>query len=347
MSFEILSAGPMLTIQDEGRLGLRHQGISGAGPVDLPAMAMANALTGNDPGAAVLEFAGPAGRFSCDSPLRFAVTGGKCVIRRDGQVLAWAEAHRLRPGEVLEIGAPQDTVWGYLALSGGIATQPVLGARATHLRSGLGGVDGQRLRDGMHLPVGSAAEGPCLRAPSALISALQDGPIRIVPGPQDDFFTPEIRTRLLETPFFVTAQRDRMAMVLGGEELPAFRGHDIVSDGTVPGSIQVPGSAVPIVLLCESQTSGGYPKIATVISTDLPRLAQMPVGAHFRFAVVTRDEAEEILIEARHRFRATLAGLVPKAEGELRSDYLLAQDLVGGVFEPEEIIRPVRRGGQS
>lgn len=343
MSLRILSAGPMLTIQDLGRRGLRHQGVSGAGPVDPAAMAMANALVGNDPATAVLEFAGPAGRFDCTRPLRLAVTGGACVIRRDGQPLAPGEAHRLRPGEILDVGVPQGAVWGYLALSGGIATKPVLGARSTHLRSGLGGLDGQRLRAGQRLPLGAERVGPCLRM-AGRDGVAAGGPIRVVPGPQDDFFAPEIRARLLEDRFVVTPQRDRMAMVLGGTTLPAFRGHDIVSDGTVPGSIQVPASAAPIVLLCESQTSGGYPKIATVISADLPRLAQTPDGAEIRFAAIARDEAEEILIDTRCRLRAALMDLIPKPEGELPSDYLLSQDLVGGVFEPEEIMRPVTRG---
>ena len=146
----------------------------------------------------------------------------------------------------------------------------------------------------------------------------------------------ETIARLTATAFTVTPQRDRMAMMLGGVELPAARGHDIVSDATVAGSIQVPGSRRPIVLMADSQTTGGYPKIATVISTDLPRLAQMPAGTRFRFAVVSRDEGEAIWIAHRRAMRAMLEGLQVKPEGELTSEYLLSRNLIGGIFAYEK-----------
>ncbi|MEO3997948.1 biotin-dependent carboxyltransferase family protein [Mesorhizobium sp. CAU 1732] len=341
MSVEIVSAGPMLSVQDKGRTGLRHLGVSTAGPIDAARMALANALCGNPVGAAALEFAGPAGGFRAKRPVRFSVTSGGCDIRIDGRLVAANESHRLRPGETLAIGVPQGAVWGYIAFSGGIAIPETLGSRSTHLRSGLGGVDGRALRAGDILPLGEDDEdAPCLRPESPLRAVVRrDGPVRVVLGPQNDYFAPEIVERLTEEEFTITPQRDRMAMVLGGVQLPSQRGHDIVSDGTVPGSIQVPGSGLPLVLLAESQTTGGYPKIATIISADLARLAQMPVGAKVRFSIVTRDEGEEILLADRRNMRALLAGLVAKPEGLLRSEYLLSCDLVGGIFAPEEIVQ--------
>lgn len=343
MSIEILSAGPMLSVQDAGRFGLRHLGVSNAGPIDPSAMALANALCGNEPDTAALEFAGRGGSFRATRPLRFAVTGGLCDIRIDGRLVQAGESHRLKPGETLVVGVLRGAVWGYVAFSGGIAIDPVLGSRATHLRSGLGGVGGRALVAGDTLPLGEAeADAPCLRPASQVRAAgigRGDGPIRIVLGPQQDYFAPEIIERLTGEPFTVTPQRDRMAMVLGGVELPAVRGHDIVSDGTVPGSIQVPGSGMPLVLLAESQTTGGYPKIATIVSADLARLSQMPVGTDIRFAVVTRDEGEEIWLAHRRELRAALGDLVAKPEGTLRSEYLLSCDLVGGFFAPEEIVQ--------
>ena len=154
MTLSILSAGPMLTIQDAGRFGLRHMGVSPAGPVDAAAMALANVLCGNDPGAAALEFSGPAGSFRADRALRFAVTGSDCVIRIGDRLVLAGESHRLNPGEVLTVGAPREAVWAYLAFSGGITTPEVLGARATHLRSGLGGIGGRALRAADRLPLG-------------------------------------------------------------------------------------------------------------------------------------------------------------------------------------------------
>lgn len=343
MSIEIVSAAPMLSVQDTGRFGLRHLGVSNAGPIDPPSMALANALCGNSPESATLEFAGRGGSFRTTRPLRFAVTGGACDIRIDGRALPAGESHRLKPGETLVVGVLRGAVWGYVAFSGGIAIDPVLGSRATHLRTGLGGIEGRALAAGDTLPLGEAdADAPCLRPASAARAAAigrADGPIRLVLGPQDDYFAPEIVARLTGECFTVTPQRDRMAMVLGGVELPAVRGHDIVSDGIVPGSIQVPGSGMPLILLAESQTTGGYPKIATVISADLGRLSQMPVGSEVRFAVVTRDEGEEIWLAHRRELRAALADLVAKPEGALRSEYLLSCDLVGGFFAPEEIVQ--------
>ena len=338
MSMEILAAGPMLTVQDRGRRGLRHFGVSNAGPMDGPALALANALCGNAPDAAALEFAGPGGRFTVERPIRFAVAGGDCDIRIDGRLMPPGESHRLRPGETLDIGALRDAVWGYLAVSGGIDVPLALGSRATHLRSGLGGFEGRALRAGDILPLGEdMAADRCLRLASPLSPATEQ-PVRVVLGPQQDYFDADIITRLTGVEFAVTPQRDRMAMVLGGVELPAARGHDIVSDATVPGSIQVPGSRQPIVLMAESQTTGGYPKIATVISADLPRMAQMPVGRRFRFTVVSRDEGEEIAIAGRQAMRALMESLQVKPEGELTSEYLLSRNLIGGIFAYEEHI---------
>jgi allophanate hydrolase len=342
MSVEIVSAGSMLSIQDAGRFGLRHLGVSAAGPIDGAAMTLANALCGNAPGAAALEFAGPGGSFRTRRALRFAVTGGPCDIRIDGQRVVAGESHRLNPGETLSVGVPQGVVWGYIAFSGGIASPIVLESRSTHLRSGLGGIGGRALRAGDILPLGpDEAGGPCLRPARPIGGVAMPrgiGPIRLILGPQQDYFAPEIIARLTEEDFTVTPQRDRMAMVLGGVELPAMRGHDIVSDGTVPGSVQVPGSGLPLVLLAESQTTGGYPKIATVASADLTRLAQMPVGNTLRFAIITRDEGEEIWLAHQRAMRVLFSDLVAKPEGALQSEYLLSCNLISGVFAPEETI---------
>ncbi|MBO6882958.1 MAG: biotin-dependent carboxyltransferase family protein [Marivita sp.] len=341
MTIEIHSASPMLTVQDAGRSGLRRFGVSTAGPIDPDAMALANALCANPPMAAALEFAGPGCALRSDTAIRFAVAGADCDIRVGDRRLASGESHVLAPGETLRLGAPQGAVWAYLALSGGLDMAPVLGSRATHLRSGLGGVEGRSLRPSDRLGLGPQADAPCLRLERPLkgtnLRDLHSGPIRLILGPQSARFAPETLERLLSEPFQITPQRDRMAMVLGGVELPATGGHDIVSDGTVPGSIQVPGSGLPLVLLAESQTTGGYPKIATVASVDLPRLAQMPVGASVRFALISRDEGEALWIAQQRQRDLILGGLIPKAPATLSSELLLSCDLVGGIAAPREI----------
>ncbi|WP_172328147.1 biotin-dependent carboxyltransferase family protein [Mangrovicoccus sp. HB161399] len=340
MSLTVLSPGPLATVQDAGRGGLRHQGVSAAGPMDPPAFMLANALAGNDPAAAAIEFAGFGGSFRAETDCRIAVTGGRIDLALPGQKGVAGQAYRLRAGEEVRIGAVGGATWGYLAVSGGIAIAPALGSRATHLRSGLGGLDGRALQAGDVLPLGAFDPfDPCL-APAVSAPDDKEGPaeIRVVPGPQDDRFSAATLARFAAEEFTVTPQRDRMAMVLGGPVLAAEGGHDIVSDGTVPGSVQVPGSGRPLVLMAEAQTTGGYPKIATVIGADLPRLAQLPTGSRFRFVPVARDAAEEIWIDSRRRLRARLEALRPKPEGTLSSHYLLSCDLVGGIWPPEEVV---------
>lgn len=341
MTLEVMQPGMMLTVQDAGRLGLRHAGVSPAGPMDPPAFALANALVGNDAGAAGLEFAMAGGRFRSARALRFAVTGGDAEIRIDGRPVPSWQAHRLRPGETLEVGPLRAGVWGYLAVSGGIATEPVMGSRSTHLRTALGGLEGRTLRAGDLLPLGTDdPDAPCLGLPAGQVApGSRSGPIRVVLGPQDEHFTAEALEHLATGRFVVTPQGDRMAMALEGPELEAARGHDIVSDGTVPGSIQVPGSRQPFVLMAESQTSGGYPKIATVTGADLPRLAQMRAGTALTFQCVSRDEAEELLLAERRRLAALIDALVPVAGIVLTAEYLLSCDLVGGIWPKDEVVR--------
>jgi biotin-dependent carboxylase-like uncharacterized protein len=339
---EVTSASPMLTVQDAGRAGLRQFGVSVAGPIDPDAMALANVLCGNSPMAAALEFAGPGCAFRSDQSIRFAVAGADCDILVGDRRLAPWESHVLQARETLRLGAPKGAVWAYLALSGGIDVPEVLGSRSTHLRSGLGGVGGRSLRASDRLALGPQRESHCLRLPRPADFMPARGqataPIRVIPGPQRAGFAPEIWDRFLIGTFHVTAQRDRMAMVLGGVELPATGGHDIVSDGTVPGSVQVPGSGLPLVLLAESQTTGGYPKIATIASIDLARLAQLPVGAPLRFAAISRDEGEALWIAHCRARDLMLGSLVPKPAAALSSEHLLSCDLVGGIAAPKEII---------
>ncbi|WP_136685815.1 5-oxoprolinase subunit C family protein [Falsirhodobacter xinxiangensis] len=302
---EILRPGMMMTVQDSGRRGMLRFGVSGAGPMDPDAMRMANALVGNPADAATLEFAffGGAIRFGDDRMV--AVCGAVRDLRIGGNPVAPWQSHLVRAGQELTIGAMAETVWGYVAIGGGIGTQPVLGARSTHLRTGIGGIEGRTLQAGDALPLGGAEPVPMrkLGAPWRVRS----GAIHVVPGPQDDRFGAAAVTDFLRGPFTVTQKRDRMAMVLDGPRIHAEMGHDIVSDGTLPGSIQVPGSGQPLVLLSDRQTTGGYPKIATIASVDLSRLAQMVSGRPFRFTAISQSRAEDMLIAHRDAFSRALA----------------------------------------
>lgn len=311
-SLLITQAGPLLTVQDLGRTGMLHLGVSAAGAMDAPSMRIANRLVGNDDGHATVEFAHVGGQFEVSAPVRFAVTGGAVEISVDGEGKHGWESHRLLPGQTLKVGALRDATWGYLALSGGVDTPPVLGARSTHVRSGIGGLEGRRLVAGDRLPLGIMRPAPLM----ALTQAFRplSGPVRVVRGPQGDHFDASEWRDFLEADFVVSSRRDRMAQMLDGPAIHAVAGHDIVSDGTVMGSIQVPASGQPIVLMAERQTTGGYPKIATVASVDLPRVAQAMTGAALHFKVISQDEAEDLFIARSRALETVLSGLGEKSD---------------------------------
>ncbi|OLP57923.1 allophanate hydrolase [Xaviernesmea oryzae] len=315
-SVVVLQAGPLMSVQDLGRTGYVRMGVSASGPMDEAALRIANRLVGNAQSDALIEFAVTGGRFEVGEPVCFAVTGGAVSITVDGErVDGWA-SHVLLPGQVLHIGALTNAVWGYLAFSGGVLTEPVLGSRSTHLRSGLGGLEGRRLVPGDALPLGDPAD-EVLDAPQRVLRMpvpRPAGPIRVIDGPQAGHFDQAAWQSFLREPFVVSGSRDRMAQILEGPLLRAAGGHDIVSDGTVMGSIQVPASGRPIVLMAERQTTGGYPKIATIASVDLPRLAQAMTGSLIRFKRVTQAQAEDLWIARARTLETVLASLDPGAD---------------------------------
>jgi biotin-dependent carboxylase-like uncharacterized protein len=304
----ILRPGIMTTVQDCGRHGLLRYGVSGSGAIDGEAMRMANALVGNDADDAVLEFAQFGGSLVLDEDRIIAACGDLCDLRIDGVRIAAWQSHWLRAGQELNLGALRETVWGYLAISGGIDTPPVLGARATHLRSRLGGLDGRCLQANDSLALGEPSGAGTKRRLTRSWRG-RSGPIQVILGPQEEYFAPEVIRCFLQSRFQIGQKRDRMAMLLEGPRLPAAGGHDIVSDGTLAGSIQIPASGQPIVLLADRQTTGGYPKIATIASVDLIRLAQMPQGQELRFQQIEPERAEELLIARRAALALSLSEL--------------------------------------
>lgn len=328
-------AGPLTTIQDQGRLGWQRYGITPAGAIDPPAYHAANLLVGNPLGAAALELTLAGGSWRAEGgTLRLAVTGADFPLDLDGAPLAMWRGFRLEPGQVLRIGAARQGLRGYLAVRGGIATPPVLGSRATHLRSGLGGLAGRAIQSGDHVPVGPDAGG---NGPDRYLDPRHlpaaSGPLRFVPGPQADLFTAEARAALVAGGYVIAADSDRMGYRLQGAALPHLRGADIVSDGIVAGAIQVPAAQQPIILLADRQSTGGYPKIGCVITADLPRLAQMRPGAEVRFTAIS--PAEAIHLTRRHLAQLTnLASQITqwRDDADLSSARLLGLNLIDGAF---------------
>ena len=337
---EVLAGAPGCTLQDAGRLGHRHEGIPAAGWMDRPLAQAAHALVGNAGDEATLELRGP-------GPVLRAV-GGEVHLALAGTVSARWQAGdaaprpvpawrpvRLAPGDTLHLAPVMGGV-AYLAVAGGFGVAPQLGSRATYARAGLGGLHGRALTTGERLPCGHfGAPAPRLRRAPAPWQATE-GPIRVMAGPQRDHFTDAAWATLLDATWTATAEQDRMGLRLAGPALAHVspQAADIVSDGVVPGVLQVPASGQPIVLLADAQTVGGYPKIATVISADLPRIAQARPGQTLRFAAVDAAGARAALADLRARWQAwaatLVAGLPP---GEVDEAALWSSNLVDGVVD--------------
>jgi biotin-dependent carboxylase-like uncharacterized protein len=220
------------------------------------------------------------------------------------RVLPAGQSATVRQGEVVQSGGSADAVWGYLAIAGGIALPGQLGSLSTHVRSGLGGLRGRAIRPGDVLPL-AAGQAPAGQENALAAAEPSPGPLRVVLGPQDDYFTAEAIEAFLGCEFTVSLRFDRLGYRLAGPVLNHAKGFNIVSDGVVPGCVQVPGDGQPIVLMRDCQPPGGYPKIATVITADLGRLAQSRPGTAVRFRQVGIAEAQLL----RRRMMARLADL--------------------------------------
>jgi biotin-dependent carboxylase-like uncharacterized protein len=293
----LLAAAPtaFVTLQDAGRVGWQRFGVSRCGAMDAEALAIANILVGNAPDAAALEFAHAAGEWELRATsCRIAVTGGRFAVFVDDEPVPAFTTITLTRGQTLRIGGAPDAVWGYLAVAGGFDIAQQLGSLATHSRSGIGGLAGGAIRAGDALPLTAdwvrAEPERSLREPPMP----RDAPLRVVLGPQSDFFTSDAIDTFLSAEYRVTHQMDRLGYRLSGPVLAHAKGYNIISDGYVAGSIQVPGSGEPIVLLRDAQPPGGYPKIATILSADLGRLTQSRPGRNVRFEAVEMDVAQRL-----------------------------------------------------
>jgi biotin-dependent carboxylase-like uncharacterized protein len=311
IALAVVDPGLLTTVQDLGRPGHGRVGIPPSGPLDRPALVLANRLVGNPDGAAALELTLKGPRLEVHRPGVVAVTGADMGFTvNGGPAPAWA-AVEVRAGDVLGFRMASAGCRAYLALAGGVDVPTVLGSRATYLRGRLGGLEGRALRKGDLLPGGSPAHPPARvtgRAvpPAARPAYPAEVECRVVPGPQADRFTPAGWAAFLGGPYTVTPQADRMGYRLEGPRIEHARGHDIVSDGIPLGGIQVPGEGQPIVLLVDRQTTGGYTKIATVFSGDVARIGQTRPGHRVRFRQVSLPEAHAALAEEARWLEAAL-----------------------------------------
>ena len=298
-SLEVIEGGFLTTVQDAGRIGWARFGVPPSGPMDAFALRAANILVGNAPDAASLEItlAGPVLRASHECLI--AVCGAEFDLRVGNLSVPTWHAVYVRAGQEIRFGQRRSGARAYLAVSGGIALPQFLGARSTYLPGGFGGLEGRALRAGDRLPFGPTGDDSANRAgkvwPRAARPLYSSHPtLRVVLGPQDDCFTPEGLATFLSSEYEVSHSSDRMGYRLAGPAVTLRDKAEIVSDGVVTGSVQIPGDGQPIVMMADHQTTGGYPKIATVIRADLPLLAQCLPGDRARFRASSITKAQDL-----------------------------------------------------
>ena len=300
MGFQVLKGGFLTTVQDLGRYGYQSQGFGAGGVMDTMACRVANLLVGNPENEAVLEITLLGPELAFTAPTVIAITGGDFGPALNGEPVKMYTALPVKEGDVLAFGGVRSGTRGYIAFAGRLDIPVVMGSRSTNLKSGVGGFQGRKL---------AAGEVICERIrrprlPNLAARTLpgpdygrDDGRLRVVMGPQDALFTEEGIETFLGAAYRVTAESDRMGCRLEGPAIRPKGTSDILSDGIAPGSIQISSAGKPIVLLADRQTTGGYAKIATVISVDIPRLVQMATGREVRFSAVSVQEAQRLYRE--------------------------------------------------
>lgn len=319
MSIEVLRAGPLSSVQDLGRFGLRDIGVSVGGALDAHAARVANLLVNNPENTALLEWTlgGIRLRFCAEHVIAWC--GGDFAVCIGEIAVPAGRAALVRPGEELKIGNTDRGCRAWLAISGGIDVPLVLGSRSTDLRAGFGGSDGRRLRDGDTLQLGVSTHEKAERvtnwgAPAEWALTAPRVPIlRFVRGGDWSRFRDEAHTAFASETFVVTGDSDRMGARLDGSELSRGDSSELLSEAVAPGTVQVPPSGRPIVLLGDCQTIGGYPKIAHVITVDLVVAAQLRAGDRVTFQEVTMAEAHRWLRAREEDFQRFRIGLKLRA----------------------------------
>lgn len=292
----VRTAGPLTTIQDLGRFGSQALGVPPSGAADRDALEIANLLVGNDRGAACLECTLRGPELECAGPAILSVCGADMAPAINGKSVPMWTTLFADSGDVLSLGTAVAGLRGYIAFAGGLDVPEVLGSRSTYVRAGFGGFEGRALRDGDRLRLGRFSgdkPAPC-GVPEAERPVYADTVVvRAIPSHEIGRFEPESVARFFEETYTVSLKSDRMGCRLEGPPLAHTRGADIISSGVQTGTVQVPGDGMPIVLLADRQTTGGYTRIAQVIQADLPLLGQVRPGGRVRFLRTAPEDARE------------------------------------------------------
>jgi antagonist of KipI len=306
----VVKPGLLTTVQDLGRFGHQDAGVPVAGPMDVFSHRHANQLVGNAPDAATLEVTliGPELVVECATTL--AISGAQFEVSCDDRPVATGAAFAVAPGQRLKFGRIFQGARGYLAVAGGVQTPPVLGSRATHLVSRMGGLEGRALAAGDRVPILAGAAAVPLRKSAGLTLPTKGRTLlRVVPGPQDHWFEADALRKIAGVSFRISPRSNRMGYRLQGPPLERVRDGELISEPVGMGAIQVPAAGEPILLMADRQTAGGYPKIGHVISADLPLAGQLAPGDFIEFHLCSRQEAVAALIG---RERLLLRGTEPR-----------------------------------
>lgn len=340
---KVVRAGLFDTLQDLGRTGFMALGMPTAGAMDRIGLSLANALAGNPANTAGLEIGvmGPDLLVEADS-VRVALVGPLSPSWIEGpdaapKPLDSDRSHLLKRGQILRVGMIEGSSTAYLAVAGGFALPAFMGSLSTYSRAGIGGFDGRKLAAGDLLPLATEAAPADDERKLAQPFDYGSGPLRVIWGPQEEYFSELGRQTFVGSEYRVSREADRMGIRFEGPTIAHARsvdqgGADIISDGIAPGAIQVPGAGLPIVLMADRQTVGGYPKIATVASVDLSRLGRLLPGQTVRFAAITVEEAEKLRRDQETRLQRAIAGLVvARPAGGIDLAKLYEENLIGGV----------------
>jgi len=324
-------AGPALTLQDLGRPGFLAQGLSRGGAADVHALVEGAVLLGQPTDRAALEMAGAGGSFVAGVDMRIALTGAPMPTAIDGRPALWNAGHRLRAGQRLTIGAAQAGVYSYLHVGGGFDGPVFLGSRSAHLAAGIG----QPVRAGDRLAAGPDPDPdrPDLALPQ--VDRFAGGTLRLLPGVHTVHFAPETLERFAKTAFTKTSRANRQGAELAFDGPPFATGSaqlSTLSEPMVPGDVQMTGLGMPFVLLPECQTTGGYPRIGTLLPDDLPMGAQAAPGTALRFTFITRAAAMAVHVPIASYAEGLRARLGPHTRDPAAIADLLSHQLIGGVI---------------
>jgi antagonist of KipI len=300
-AIHVVRPGLLTTVQDLGRWGHQALGVPVAGPMDTFSHRLANLLVGNPPEAATLEVTliGPELEFGADALI--AICGAEFEITAGGRSVGIGVTTPVQRGMRLQFGRRRAGARAYVAIAGGLETPVILGSRATHLVSAMGGIGGRALVAGDRLPIQGRPPGDVIRrAPGLTLPASGRARLRLLRGPQADWFEPSAITTLTGVSFRISPRSNRMGFRLEGPPLARRRTAQPISEPLAFGALQVPAAGEPILLMADRQTAGGYPKVASVISADLPIAGQLAPGDFIEFVMCTRQEAAAALI-ARER----------------------------------------------